>query len=51
VDLRPGDHLKGVRSGHDSVVGAGSIVTLDVPARTVVAGRPARVVRSIEPPE
>jgi acetyltransferase-like isoleucine patch superfamily enzyme len=37
--------LKGVRIGHDSVVAAGSVVTHDVPPRTVVAGVPARVVR------
>jgi acetyltransferase-like isoleucine patch superfamily enzyme len=37
--------LKGVRIGHDSVVAAGSVVTKDVPPRTVVAGSPARVVR------
>jgi acetyltransferase-like isoleucine patch superfamily enzyme len=37
--------LKGVRIGHDSVVAAGAVVTHDVPARTVVAGNPARVVR------
>jgi acetyltransferase-like isoleucine patch superfamily enzyme len=35
---------KGVRIGHDSVVSAGSVVTQDVPPRTVVAGVPARVV-------
>jgi acetyltransferase-like isoleucine patch superfamily enzyme len=38
--------LKGVRLGHDSVVAAGSVVTKDVPPRTVVAGVPARVVRT-----
>ena len=38
--------LKGVTVGHDAVVAAGSIVTHDVPPRTVVAGVPARVVRS-----
>jgi acetyltransferase-like isoleucine patch superfamily enzyme len=38
--------LKGVRIGHDSVVAAGSVVTSDVPPRTVVAGAPARVIRS-----
>ena len=37
--------LKGVTIGHDSVVAAGSVVTKDVPPRTVVAGNPARVVR------
>jgi maltose O-acetyltransferase len=37
--------LKGVRIGHDAVVAAGSVVTKDVPPRTVVAGVPARVVR------
>ena len=38
--------LKGVRIGHDSVVAAGSVVTHDVPPRSVVAGVPARVVRT-----
>jgi acetyltransferase-like isoleucine patch superfamily enzyme len=38
--------LKGVTVGHDSVVAAGSVVTRDVPPRTVVAGNPARVVRT-----
>jgi maltose O-acetyltransferase len=37
--------LKGVRVGHDSVVAAGSVVTKDVPPRTLVAGVPARIVR------
>ncbi len=37
--------LKGVTIGHDAVVAAGSVVTKDVPPRTVVAGVPARVVR------
>jgi acetyltransferase-like isoleucine patch superfamily enzyme len=38
--------LKGVRVGHDAVVAAGSVVTSDVAPRTLVAGVPARVVRS-----
>jgi maltose O-acetyltransferase len=36
----------GVSIGADSVVGAGSVVTRDVPARSVAVGVPARVVRS-----
>lgn len=37
--------LKGVRIGRNSVVGAGSIVTSDVPPNAVVAGNPSRVIR------
>jgi acetyltransferase-like isoleucine patch superfamily enzyme len=41
--------LKGVRIGRGSVVAAGSVVTKDVPAGVLVAGIPARVVRSLTP--
>ncbi len=37
--------LDGVTIGRGSVVGAGSVVTRDVPEYTVVAGNPARVLR------
>jgi acetyltransferase-like isoleucine patch superfamily enzyme len=41
--------LKGVRIGRGAVIAAGSIVTGHVPALTIVAGNPARTVRTITP--
>jgi acetyltransferase-like isoleucine patch superfamily enzyme len=38
----------GVSIGDEAVVAAGAVVTADVPARTVVAGIPARVVAKVE---
>lgn len=39
--------LCGVTVGENAVVGTGSVVTKDVPANTVVAGNPARILRKI----
>jgi len=39
--------LQGVRIGENSVVGFRAVVTSDVPPNVVVAGNPARVVRSL----
>ncbi len=39
--------LPGITIGEKSVVGAGAVVTHDVPTRTVVAGVPARAIKKI----
>lgn len=39
--------LMGVRIGRESIVAAGAVVTQDVPANTIVAGVPAKVVRKL----
>jgi len=41
--------LCGVEIGEHAIVGAGSVVTRNVPARTIVAGNPARVLRRLDP--
>jgi acetyltransferase-like isoleucine patch superfamily enzyme len=43
--------LPGVEIGADAFVGAGAIVLRDVPARAVVVGQPARVLRDVPPDE
>jgi maltose O-acetyltransferase len=39
----------GVRIGENSVIGAGAVVTRDIPPNVVAVGNPARVIRVIEP--
>jgi galactoside O-acetyltransferase len=39
--------LKGVTVGADSVLGAGAVVSSDIPAGVIVAGNPARVIREL----
>jgi len=40
--------LKDVHIGDNVVVGAGSVVTKDIPANSVVAGNPAKIIKTIE---
>jgi maltose O-acetyltransferase len=40
--------LPGVTIGRDAVIGAGAVVTKDVPAGVVAVGNPARVIRELE---
>lgn len=42
--------LPGITIGDGSTVGAGAVVTKDVPPYVVVAGNPARVIRTLEKP-
>src|SRR6516225_2115743 len=43
--------LSNVTIGEHAIIGAGSVVTHDVPAGAIVAGNPARVLRSLPRPE
>jgi len=42
--------LAGVTIGEYALVGAGAVVTRDVPAWTIVAGNPARILKTIDKP-
>jgi acetyltransferase-like isoleucine patch superfamily enzyme len=41
--------LCGITVGENAMIGAGSVVTKDVPPNTIVAGNPARVIKSLLP--
>jgi acetyltransferase-like isoleucine patch superfamily enzyme len=40
---------KGVSLGENSIIGAGAVVVDDIPANTIAAGNPARVVKQLDP--
>jgi len=40
--------LCGITVGENAIIGAGSVVTKDVPPNTIVAGNPAQILRKIE---
>ncbi len=40
--------LKGVKIGENSIVGAGSVVTKNVPKNSIVAGNPAKIIKKLK---
>ncbi len=40
---------KGVTIGENSIVGAGAVVSSDIPANSIAVGNPARVVKTLDP--
>jgi acetyltransferase-like isoleucine patch superfamily enzyme len=40
--------LCGITIGENALIGAGSMVTKDVPANAIVAGNPAKVIKYIK---
>jgi acetyltransferase-like isoleucine patch superfamily enzyme len=40
--------LSNIEIGENAIIGAGSVVTRDVPANAIVAGNPARLLRDVE---
>ncbi|MEP1421283.1 MAG: hypothetical protein ABJK59_05905 [Erythrobacter sp.] len=43
---RLGNNLPGVTAGDHCVIAAGTVVTQDVPSRSVVAGNPGKILKS-----
>ncbi len=39
---------KGVTIGENSIIGAGAVVTTDIPANCIAAGNPAKVIRELD---
>ena len=39
--------LKGARIGENTIIGAGSVVTGEIPANVIAAGNPCKVIRSL----
>lgn len=40
--------LPGITIGHNSVIGAGSVVVRDIPANSIAVGNPCRVIKRID---
>jgi len=40
---------KGVTIGKNSIIGAGSVVTQDIPANVIAAGNPAKIIKQLDP--
>ena len=38
--------MAGIKIGDEVIVGSGAIVTKDVPSHSIVAGNPARIIKS-----
>lgn len=41
--------LPGVKIGRNSIIGAGSVVTKDIPPFSIAVGNPAKVIKSLKP--